>query len=157
MTHRLSEDPTKICLKCQQRKPLSDFYRHPHMADGHVNKCKFCTKIDVLVNRAKRSDYYIAYDRKRGQRPERKDAYRRKRIAYRLRHPERTAVYCKVYRAKKAGVLIPPIRCPGCGEEHQIHAHHEDYSRPLSVTWICARCHHEHHHVRDYFTGEWVS
>jgi hypothetical protein len=136
---------------------MSEFYRHPHMGDGHLNKCKFCAKLDVRLNRAKRADYYITHDRERSGRPERKDQYRRKRIAYRALHPERTAVYCRVHRAKKAGVLVPPIRCPGCGEVSRVDAHHEDYSRPLQVTWICPRCHHAHHHVCNYFTGQTVA
>lgn len=157
MTLSPSELAAKPCFKCRQSRPLSDFYLHPRMADGHLNKCKFCAKLDVRLNRAKRSDFYVTYDRERGLRPERKNMYRRKQIEYRARHPERTSVYCKVYRAKKAGVLAPPIRCPGCGEVSQIDAHHEDYSQPLQVTWICPRCHHAHHHVRNYFTGQFVA
>lgn len=45
----------KKCFKCQQEKPLIDFYKHPQMPDGHVNKCKFCNKKDVTENYFKKS------------------------------------------------------------------------------------------------------
>lgn len=32
----------KTCNRCQARKPRSDFYEHPTMADGYGNTCKSC-------------------------------------------------------------------------------------------------------------------
>jgi hypothetical protein len=37
----------KICFKCNTEKPLSDYYKHKQMGDGHLGKCKECTKKDA--------------------------------------------------------------------------------------------------------------
>lgn len=37
----------KKCFKCNIEKPLSEFYTHKLMTDGHLGKCKSCTKNDT--------------------------------------------------------------------------------------------------------------
>lgn len=56
---------TKCCFKCDTQKELNEFYKHPQMPDGHVNKCKECNKRDVQLNYKARASQYKAYDRMR--------------------------------------------------------------------------------------------
>jgi hypothetical protein len=46
----------KVCFKCNIIKPLDNYYKHKAMADGHLNKCKVCAKLDVK----KRADILYA-------------------------------------------------------------------------------------------------
>lgn len=40
----------KTCFKCHTLQPITNFYVHSQMSDGHINKCKTCTKKDVKGN-----------------------------------------------------------------------------------------------------------
>ena len=35
--------------------------------------------------------------------------------------------------------------CEWCGTESHLVAHHEDYSKPLEVTWLCKAHHFQRH------------
>jgi hypothetical protein len=53
-----------------------------------------------------------------------------------------------VRRAIKNGTLQKPSSCQLCGSVatgKSLHAHHADYSRPLDVEFLCAKCHRNHH------------
>lgn len=60
---------TKICFKCNKEKPLSDYYKHPRMGDGHLNKCKSCTKSDTKANTLEKSkdSLWVEKEKKRGR------------------------------------------------------------------------------------------
>lgn len=125
---------TKSCFKCGESKQLSAFYKHPKMADGHVNKCKECNKKDVRANRAANVEYYRAYDVRRGNRQDL--AYQH---SYREANPKKRAVHVAVGNAIRDGKLIPQP-CAICDSE-EVHAHHCDYDKPLDVMWLCAKHH----------------
>jgi len=64
-------------------------------------------------------------------------AYKEK---YNTRHPEATRAHKKVYDALQSGKLVKGL-CANCGSSASVHAHHDDYSKPLEVTWLCSKCH----------------
>jgi len=132
---------TKTCFKCGQTKAIAEFYKHSAMADGHLGKCKECAKQDAGSNYKKRRTYYSEYDRKRRQTPRRKllqSEYQRRR---RARNPEKNKAREAVNNAVRDGRLEKKP-CEICGEPRS-QAHHDDYSKPLDVRWLCLRCHRE--------------
>jgi ribosomal protein S27AE len=55
------------------------------------------------------------------------------------------SVHGKVARAKQKGELtVQP--CEVCGTTDNIMAHHDDYTKPLDVRWLCPK-HHRQFHV----------
>lgn len=62
---------------------------------------------------------------------------------YRTRYPERRRAHNAVQTALRNGSLQKQP-CVHCGELNS-HAHHDDYSKPLDVIWLCHRHHMERH------------
>ena len=133
----------KECFKCKAIKPLTEFYKHPAMADGHVNKCKECNKNDVTNNRNKNIEKVRAYDRERGKKPERIKANTEITRAWREEDKRRSHAHSSVSYAIQRGYLVRQPCCR-CGESKSV-AHHEDYDKPLDVMWLCQPCHKQRH------------
>lgn len=134
---------SKECFKCRVTKPLDDFYRHPGMADGRVNKCKECNKLDVRKNREAKVDYYRKYDLERAKAPDRARAAAEISKRWRSSDPRITAAHNAVARAVKSGRLVRKP-CERCGAVKS-YGHHESYDRKLDVTWLCQPCHKKRH------------
>lgn len=46
---------TKVCFRCEIDQPITEFYKHKQMADGHLNKCKTCNKSDSVKTHHEKS------------------------------------------------------------------------------------------------------
>lgn len=58
-------------------------------------------------------------------------------------------VWENVHDAVKAGKLKRQP-CEVCGSIKRIHAHHDDYSKPYDVKWLCPKHHVEWHQLHGY-------
>lgn len=141
---------TKKCFKCGQEKELDEFYVHSEMADGHLGKCKGCARTDVSTHYRANRTHYAEYEKLRFMSAERKEKtieYQRKR---RINNPEKCVAYSVVSRAVRDGRLEKKP-CEVCGSEYS-QAHHDDYSQPLKVVWLC-RTHHLERHGKQSYQG----
>jgi len=138
---------SKPCFKCGETKPLDAFYKHPMMADGHLNKCIECAKLNVRSSRAARLEYYQAYDRSRAKWPQRvadrkQRAKEHPRSGYREPDPVKQRARNAISNALRDGRLKKPVECEVCAvADDRLHGHHEDYAKALEVIWVCAACH----------------
>lgn len=147
----------KKCFKCNKTKPLTEFYRHPMMADGRLGKCKECTKLDVRKNYRDNREHYIAYEKARAMAPHRIAARKKYETtpagkrAIKKAHARQIALYPEKYAARTTlGNAVRDGRikkgpCEICGSTKRIHGHHDDYAKPLDVRWLCPKHHSEHH------------
>lgn len=132
----------KRCFRCGEVKPLEEFYRHAGMKDGRKGKCKPCANRDAMRR------YYTphgqqmvkAYQKAYEQTPKRKAAKRRYE---RQRDPLKRHTTNLTTSAIRYGKLIRKP-CEICGDPNS-QAHHEDYSQPLAVRWLCFTHHRQAH------------
>jgi len=138
----------KNCFKCQRLLPLSEFYTHPRMTDGHLGKCKACTKADVKRNYRRNHEHFRQYEKARFKTESRKQYRKRLLSEFRTREPQKYRARVAVGNAIRGGKLKRQP-CEVCGDKRS-EAHHEDYSQPLNVRWLCKR-HHDQVHGKMLF------
>lgn len=145
-------DMKRVCKKCGNQKKLEDFVKNEKCHFGRGWECREC-----------RNRFLKEYNRKYFQNP-----YNRvkKRVAdivgkkrYRKEHPElrygrlthneehkrKYRVNLKVFRAIEKGILFKEP-CNVCNKKKIVHAHHDDYLKPLDVRWLCP-VHHKAEHT----------
>ena len=114
------------------------------MADGHLGKCKACTKKDVKERycNPKKREEIRKYERVRSARPERKA----KKLEYQRRARKKFKGKFRARARINNGLINGKVKkesCVKCGKNAE--AHHPDYRKPLSVVWLCFTHHRETH------------
>lgn len=141
----------RTCRECGAKSDSSRFY--PNI----TTHCAVCWAKSVKAKRDANLDEYRAKDRARSDQPqrvearreyqltitaERKSKYIRKNWA---KYPEKRAANVLLGNGVARGIINKPSNCEICNAEcstpKSLHAHHEDYSKPFDVTWMCRTCH----------------
>ena len=112
---------------------------------GLLLECNMETKKCIRCKTTKPlSDFYLRPDtnRRRGFCRTCETATREK--LRRLR-PEKGKVKGIARYAMQTGRIAIGSECGTCGSNKNMHKHHDDYSKPLEIRWLCARCHMKLH------------
>ncbi len=69
------------------------------------------------------------------------DISRRASRTYTRNNPRKKKAHQLLNDAVRTGKIIKPGRCCRCKKRRKVEAHHEDYSKPYDVEWLCRECH----------------
>jgi hypothetical protein len=119
----------KRCGACGLDKLRSEFNRNRANWDGLQSQCRSCQRATVARSTAKNAETHRLNVRR-----------------YAERWPEKIVVKGQVKTALKTGRLVRPAACDDCGTTCKPDAHHDDYTKPLEVRWLCEECHHSVEH-----------
>lgn len=160
----------RICTKCNVEKPFEEFGNLKKGKWGKREICKDCKRIaDREYERSnpdkmtakharwvnKNYQHVLEYNQKRyEQNPEpikkaviayRKRVENKNIKTYRKKYPEKKKAHTYVELAIFFGHLIRPDNCSVCEMPCKPEGHHEDYTKPLDVIWLCTKCHGKVH------------
>ena len=115
--------PATACPNCGSERSWCGNGRNPHGVQLFRAHCIACHK--AVKARFLRS--HTGYTRE-----------------YTEKYPLKTKAHRLVNRRVEQGKLLPGP-CERCGRVDGVHAHHEDYTAPLDVVWLCPKHHGERH------------
>ncbi len=124
----------KKCAKCGIEKGANEFYKNPRLKSGLSSSCKACISIASKIK-------YVSIHGEKKPRKWTKE-YRIRAIYEYNRRPDQIPKMNARYALRYAVITgkLEKKPCEVCSEPKS-EGHHEDYSKPLEVVWLC-RPHH---------------
>lgn len=154
---------TKTCPKCHAVLCLAAFSRNRTKKDGLSDWCKVCTRsFQRTAEQAEKSRLRTRRWRSIEGNTDKLKAWRQLATSKRqnqirsaiekLVNPHKVWARNQALLAIRRGELVRKP-CEVCGAE-KTDSHHDDYSKPLDVRWLC-RKHHNGFHQHQKKSGQW--
>ena len=126
----------KKCGRCGDVKPSAQFNKDKYAKTGLRSQC-----IECMTKERKRLRKHYKQWRER-------DEVKAKYRAYRKEHYDdnrkKVSARNKANHAVRTGAIVRRT-CENCISTEAGQAHHNDYNKPLNVTWLCPACHKQWH------------
>jgi len=137
------------CSRCQRQLPVAEFVRRTGAPSGMRGVCKQCERIRHRErfdrDRPTKEQYRLTHRAQLAEKRQREHLAKRGTPKHKARDILRHAVI--------RGQVSKPSACDRCGLECNPHGHHQDYSLPLNVEWLCAVCHGAEHRISEETHG----
>jgi hypothetical protein len=130
------------CYMCKEEKTHVFFFKDKYRTSGFANRCKKCCRTYTKDMQLKHPEIYRRawvkwYAKNKLSVKERSKEYKKDKV--------RNTAHNMVKEAIRSGVLVRKP-CEVCSGTKLVDAHHDDYSKPLNVRWLCRRHHQRHHY-----------
>lgn len=154
----------KVCRGCKAEMPIDQYYKTKNGRNGIDSRCKPCrlaeqkeyykknsVRCRELSARWRKENRDRARELKRrwnAKNPRSKDEMNRLQRNWRKNNLVRAETNQALQRAVRSGKIEKPNKCEDCNKGVQrniLHGHHDDYSKPLKVNWLCPPCHGDRH------------
>ncbi len=137
----------KVCTRCKEYKPLSDYYKDSRCRDGCRSECKSCvikiTKEYSQTERGRESHRKGSYTYERSEKGK---AVKKRQY---LRYPEARKARSVVNELVRNGIMPPAksLQCNYCQKQAQQYHHHLGYAPEhwLDVVPACRLCDAKEH------------
>jgi hypothetical protein len=116
-------------------------------------KCQEKRKQYLKKYYERNKEVFIAKAKLRSKSTAGKKARVNRYFRYIRKYPEKYKAHLKLRDALRKGILTKQP-CEICGGTEDIEAHHDDYSKPLEVIWLCKNCHRLFHRFLNYLSKE---
>ena len=133
----------KRCTKCLIEKGTHEFNADNQKRDGLRSHCKSCRSVSGALYRAANAEKVA--ESVKAWHSKNKSRVAKNMRAYHKREPVKSAARRKAYQAKINGRITVPDECEECGGQSPLDMHHDDYSKPLDVRFLCKPCHWAKH------------
>jgi len=142
------------CGTCKFYKHETEFYIDGKTASGTASVCKRCHSESTIRTRDKGNARRVNAEYMRRARSIDPEKFRKRErlasIKKRKNDPQKVAARNALNNAVKRGDVAKPLVCELCSKKLRLSGHHDDYSRPLDVVWLCHSCHGEKHRAIEF-------
>lgn len=131
----------------ENRERINEKFREKYQNDEEFRKKSIKRKV-----KWEKSNIERVRELKRNHKKKNYEKTKAGHYAYWAKNPEKKKAVQMVNNRINKGTMTKPDKCELCAKKAKVEGHHEDYSKPLDVLWLCKSCHTKIH--RGTYLGE---
>lgn len=133
----------KKCSACGEVKDFDLFQKRAASKDGLTSSCDACLKVRDKARYLKEREYRLERNKIYMSSEKGKQSHKESVKKWQDNNREKRAAHVILGNAVKYKKIVKQP-CTVCGEL-KVEAHHDDYSKPLDVVWLCVKHHNQTH------------